>query len=98
MMIARGKKTGALYMTAGARYLISVIAYNETSNLWHRRLGHMSEKGMKIMHTKEKLPGLKSVEIDMCEDSILGKHKRVSFQKNSRTPKKEKLELVHSDV
>jgi len=26
-----------------------------------------------IMHSKDKLPGLQSVEIDMCEEFILGK-------------------------
>ncbi|BBG97487.1 transposable element gene [Prunus dulcis] len=34
----------------------------------------------------------------MCEDCIFGKQKRVSFQTSGRTPKKERLELVHSDV
>ena len=97
MIIARGKKSGTLYKTAGACHLITVAA-NENPNLWHQRLGHMSEKGMKIMHSNGKLPGLQSVEIDMCEDCILGKQKRVSFQTSGRTPKKERLELVHSDV
>ncbi|WVZ05968.1 hypothetical protein V8G54_019314 [Vigna mungo] len=97
MIIARGKKNGTLYKTAGACHLIAVAA-NENPNLWHQRLGHMSEKGMKIMHSKGKLPGLQSVEIDMCEDCILGKQKRVSFQTSRRTPKKENLELIHSNV
>ncbi|WVY93468.1 hypothetical protein V8G54_032556 [Vigna mungo] len=97
MTIARGKKSGTLYKTAGACHLIAVAA-NENPNLWHQRLGHVSEKGMKIMHSKGKLPGLQSVEIDMCEDCILGKQKRVSFQTSRRTPKKDKLELIHSDV
>jgi hypothetical protein len=97
MTIARGKKSGTLYKTAGECHLISVAA-SGNPNLWHQRLGHMSEKGMKVMHSKGKLPGLQSVEIDMCEDCIFGKQKRVSFQTNGRKPKKERLELVHSDV
>ena len=43
---------------------------------------------MKFMHSKRKLPSHRSIEIDMCED----------FQKNGRTPKKERLELIHYDV
>ncbi|WVY99473.1 hypothetical protein V8G54_015558 [Vigna mungo] len=97
MTIARGKKSGTLYKTEGACHLIAV-AMNENPNLWHRRLGHMSEKGMRIMHSKGKLPSLQSLEFDMCEDCILGKQKRVSFQRSGRIPKKERLELVHSDV
>ena len=70
MTIAHGKKSGTLYMTAGARCSITVAASNENSNIWHQRVGHMSEKGMKIMHSKGKLPGLQSVEIGMCENYI----------------------------
>ncbi|WVY97098.1 hypothetical protein V8G54_029249 [Vigna mungo] len=95
--IARGRKSGSLYKTEGACHLITV-AMNENPNLWHQRLGHMSEKGMRIMHSKGKLPSLQSIEFDMCEDCILGKQKRVSFQRSGRIPKKERLELVHSDV
>ncbi|KAL3830794.1 hypothetical protein ACJIZ3_019596 [Penstemon smallii] len=98
MAVARGKKSGTLYMAAKGCCSIAVAASNQNPNLWHQRLGHMSEKGMKIMHSKGKLPNLQSIDIDMCEDCILGKHKRVSFQTSGRTPKKEKLELVHSDV
>jgi len=58
----------------------------------------MSAKGMKIMHLKDKLPRLQLVEIEMCEDCILRKQKRVSFQTSKRTPKKERLELFHSNV
>ena len=78
MTIARGRKSGTLYKTAGACHLIAV-AKNENPNLWHKRLGHMSEKGMKVTHSKEKLPSLRSIEIDICEDCILGKQKSVRF-------------------
>uniref|UniRef100_A0A2N9HGE9 Integrase catalytic domain-containing protein n=1 Tax=Fagus sylvatica TaxID=28930 RepID=A0A2N9HGE9_FAGSY len=61
-------------------------------------LGHMSEKGMKVLLSKGKLLELKSVEFDMCESCILGKQKKVSFLKGGRTPKSKKLELVHTDL
>ena len=79
MTVAHGKKSGTLYMTAGARCSIAVAVGNKKFNMWNQRLGHMSEKGMQIIHSKGKLPDLQSVEIDMCEDCILGKQKRVSF-------------------
>jgi hypothetical protein len=58
----------------------------------------MSEKGMKVLLSKGKLPELKSVESDLCEGCILGKQKKVSFAKVGRAPKPEKLELVHTDL
>ena len=46
-VLAHGKKTGTLYMTSSPRDTIAVAEVGTDANLWHRRLGHMSEKGMK---------------------------------------------------
>ncbi|RVW85369.1 Retrovirus-related Pol polyprotein from transposon TNT 1-94 [Vitis vinifera] len=77
---------------------VGVADASTDTSLWHRRLGHMSEKGMKMLLSKGKLPELKSIDFDMCESCILGKQKKVSFLKTGRTPKAEKLELVHTDL
>ncbi|XP_020263239.1 uncharacterized protein LOC109839218 [Asparagus officinalis] len=98
MVVARGTKTGSLYMTIDARGSIAVAEGSEDPNLWHQRLGHMSSKGLKVMQSNGKLPGLRSADIDLCESCILGKQKRISFKRVGRTPKEEKLELVHTDV
>ena len=97
-VLAREKKTGTLYMTSSPRDTIAVADASTDTSLWYRRLGHMSEKGMKILLSKGKLPELKSINFDMCESYILGKQKNVSFLKTCRMPKAEKLELVHTDL
>ena len=66
--------------------------------LWHNRIGHMSEKGMKLLHSKQVLPGLKYVNIDFYKIYVYGKQKRVSFVKSGKENKDENLELVHIDV
>ena len=96
--MARGKKTGILYMTSSPRDTIAVADGSTNTSLWHRRLGHLSEKGMKMLLSKGKLPELKSIDFDMCESCILGKQKKVSFLKIDKTPRAEKLELVHTDL
>ena len=96
--MARGKKTGILYITSSPRDIIAVADASTDTSLWHRRLGHMSEKGIKMLLSKGKLVELKSIDFDMCESCILGKRKNVSFLKACRTPKVEKLELVHTDL
>ena len=58
----------------------------------------MSEKGMKILHSRKLFPKLKDVDLGFCEDCIYGKHKRVRFLKVGPERKVEKLELVHTDV
>ncbi|RVW38125.1 Retrovirus-related Pol polyprotein from transposon TNT 1-94 [Vitis vinifera] len=75
-VLARGKKTGTLYMTSCPRDTIAVADASTDTSLWHRRLGHMSEKGMKMLLSKGKLPELKSIDFDMCESCILGKQKK----------------------
>ncbi|KAE8713932.1 Detected protein of unknown function [Hibiscus syriacus] len=98
LVIARGKKTGTLYVTSNLENIIAVADVDGKSNLWHERLGHMSEKGMKILLSKGKLSDLKNVDVGLCEDCIFGKQKKVSFAKIGKTPKAERLELVHIDV
>ncbi|RVW20272.1 Retrovirus-related Pol polyprotein from transposon TNT 1-94 [Vitis vinifera] len=97
-VLACGKKTGTLYMTSCPRDTIAVADASTDTSLWHCRLGHLSEKGMKMLLSKGKLPELKSIDFDMCESCILGKQKNVSFLKTGRTSKAEKLELVHTDL
>ena len=79
-ILARGKKTSILYMTSSPRDTIAVTDASTDTSLWHRRLGHMSEKGMKMLLSKRKLPELNSIDFDMCESCILGKKKKVSVR------------------
>ena len=75
-VLARGKKTDTLYMTSCSKDTIVVVDTSTDTSLWHRILGHMSEKWMKMLLSKGKLPKLKSIDFDMCESCILGKQKK----------------------
>ena len=48
-LVACGKKTGTLYMTLSTRDTIVVVEASYDTSLWHHRLSHMSEKGMKML-------------------------------------------------
>ncbi|KAL2237238.1 UNVERIFIED_CONTAM: Retrovirus-related Pol polyprotein from transposon TNT 1-94 [Sesamum indicum] len=98
MTLARGLKSGTLYMAGGSSSNIPFAATVSQANLWHNRLGHMSEKGMNVLKSKGRLPKLKSMEVGHCEHCVFRKQKRVSFLTTERTPRKEKLELVHTDL
>ena len=58
----------------------------------------MSEKGMKILHSRNLFSGLKNVDLDLCENCVYGKQKRVIFIRVGKQKKSEKLELVHTYV
>ena len=105
-MVARGNKRGSLYMVEVSADEIntadvatrSAVEETKTSTLWHRRLGHMSEKGLKKLVAEGLIPKLKNVTTEFCESCVLGKQKRVTFAKVGPQPRAEPLELVHSDV
>ena len=41
--------------------------------LWHRWLGHMSEKGLTYLMKDGALTDMKDVHLDKCEDCLVGK-------------------------
>ena len=49
MVLARGRKIGTLSMTSSPRDTIAIAEASTDASLWHRKLGHMSEKGMKML-------------------------------------------------
>ena len=87
---------GTLYMTSNTRDAVALAQVD--LELWHYRLGHMSEKEMQVLLKRDKLPSLKMIDIGFCDNCILEKQKKVSFSKIGRAPRSRKLELVHTDV
>ncbi|XP_022152845.1 uncharacterized protein LOC111020469 [Momordica charantia] len=86
MVIARGSKSGTLYVNNNDKDMVAVVDHSSYTQLWHNVLGHMSEKGMKILHSAGKLQGLKAVDHKLCEGCVFGKQKRVSFSKTGAAP------------
>ncbi|WVZ01079.1 hypothetical protein V8G54_027148 [Vigna mungo] len=99
MIVARGKKEGSLYCMQGKTYKGETnVAQEESKELWHKRLGHMSEKGLEIL-AKDHLQSIKRQPLELCEDCLVGKQRRVSFRRSENGRRKDHiLDLVHSDV
>jgi hypothetical protein len=49
--------------------------------LWHQRLGHIREKGLRLLHGKGMVEGMSkcSLDFDFCEHCVYGKHNQVRF-------------------
>ena len=77
----------------------SLVVSGEKTMLWHQRLGHIGEKGLRILHRNSMVEGMSnfSLDFDFCENCVYGKQNWVSFPSGA---KREKgiLELMHSDV
>ncbi|KAL4283725.1 hypothetical protein GQ457_16G004320 [Hibiscus cannabinus] len=102
LMVMKGEKiTANLYMLKGETLQeveVSVASCSlDPGMLWHQKLGHMSEQGMKVLVEQKLLPGLTKVSLPLCEHCITSKQHRLKFN-TSISRGKVVLELVHSDV
>lgn len=70
--------------------------FSETEK-WHLRLGHMSSKGLKVLHNNGQLGKFSLSDLNFCEPCVLGKQHRLSFGKGIHLST-HKLDYVHSDL
>ena len=91
-MVMKGIKRGNLYIVQGITCIENgLVAIASKSNksipnltqLWHMRLGHMSEKGMMILQKQQLLGNQKLDELKFCEHCVFGKQHKIKFQPNT---------------
>ena len=99
LVVARGRLCCSLYKAqekvCGGQ--LNAVDDDTSLDLWHKRLAHMSEKGLQLLAKQSLIPMAKDKSSNPCDYCLFGKQHRVSFQKKS-TRKLEKLELVYSNV
>ena len=76
------------------------VKIHDKATLWHRRVGHLHYGGVKEMSNKGIVHGIPSMDFsgNFCEDCVLGKQIRNSFQKKAIYHATKRLELVHMDI
>ena len=99
MTVAHGVKPGSLYMlyVSGVNHNVFNIIERPNVSLWHRRLGHMSKKGMEILSRSDYLPGFSFHDFEFCEHCLYGKQTQEPH-KHRGNRKDQRLALVHSDL
>eukprot|EP00253_Pinus_taeda_P034563 PITA_34563 len=112
LVLMRGVRIGTLYKLQGSTVVDGcnssmvpesgeedLVVSGEKTMLWHQRLGHIGEKGLRILHGKGMVEGMSnsSLDFDFYENCVYGKHNYVSFPSGGKRAK-QILELVHSDV
>jgi transposase InsO family protein len=75
------------------------IVYGEKVMLWHQRLGHIREKGLRLLHDKGMVKGMFKCSLDFyfCEHCVYGKKNQIRFPFVA-TRVEGILQLVHSDL
>ena len=76
--------------------LVAVAEVNAHLELWHKRLGHMSQKGLDVLTSLKRVDGQGS-KLDFCNDCLFGKKVRAPYYYGVSC-KSSVLELVHFDV
>jgi len=77
-VISRGSKEGSLYIMQGRICYAEANVATDSKDVWHRRLGHISEKALQML-AKNHLPNINGQILESCTDCIYGKQCRVSF-------------------
>ncbi|CAL8078306.1 unnamed protein product [Prunus armeniaca] len=67
---------------------------------WHYRYGHLNFKGLRTLHQKGMVTGLPEITppSKVCEECIIGKHKRDYFPSGKAARAQSILEMVHFDL
>lgn len=80
--------------------LVQALLYknSNSSELWHRRLGHLHFRALPTLEKMVKvMPKLSHVHNDTCKGCAMGKNTKNPFHK-TESRSKEKLALVHSNL
>ena len=98
--MAKGKKINSFYIMEAKLHKgeINAIRKGESIDLWHKRLGHISEKGLQTLARKQFLPELQGTSLKSCDHCLAGKTHRVAFQTYSSSRRSDVIDLVHTDV
>ena len=80
-LFMKGNKKKTLYILhckALLRRLAAVAEVNAHLELWHKRLGHMSQKSLDVLTSVQRIDAKKS-KLDFCNNFLFGKQVRVSY-------------------
>ena len=98
--IMQGRKLESIYVVSTESTYVDKARKNETADLWHARLGHMSYNKLKIMMEKSILKELSLLEVRegvVYAGCRYDKAHQLSYQE-SKFRAKEPSEFMHSDV
>ncbi|KAL5554210.1 hypothetical protein UlMin_041611 [Ulmus minor] len=101
MTVMKGQKRNGLYSLVGSTITgtsaVGSQPEQDKTRLWHMRLGHVSERGLKELSNQSLLCGDSVGKLEFCEHCIVGKQSRLKFNTGLHTLSGT-LDYVHSNV
>ncbi|CAL2265939.1 unnamed protein product [Prunus armeniaca] len=95
----RGNRSFPLKLQA-EMHLAYRASVDHSTELWHRRFGHLNMSSLKLLKEEDMVVGLPEIKgiKEVCEGCVLGKQCREAFPKEATTRALTPLELIHSDI
>ncbi|CAL9014755.1 unnamed protein product [Prunus brigantina] len=100
MPTMKGRRLESVYVMSAESAYVDKTRKNETADLWHMRLGHVSYHKLSVIMKKSMLKGLPKLDVrtdTVCAGCQYGKAHQLPYE-GSKFKAKEPLELIHSDV
>ena len=101
LVVMKAHKTRNLYKLVGRTHVNDTTLVFEdlsgSTQLWHQRLGHMSERGLQVLMNCKLLPNLKTLNLMFCKHCIFGKQCTQKFNARSHVSKGI-LDYIHLDL
>jgi Integrase core domain/GAG-pre-integrase domain len=97
LVVARGIKSGSFYVTQVKMCGEVNVSECNSTDLWHLRLGHMSEKCIEILFKKNYVPS-DGISLTSCTHCLADKQHRIAFKRNPTSKKSGLLDLMHIDL
>ncbi|KAH0658570.1 hypothetical protein KY289_027318 [Solanum tuberosum] len=103
MVLMKGKlHSGLCYLQASEVEGEAIVASGKSdlnqSQLWHLRLGQMSDKGLSLLNKQNLLDDYINQALNFYEHCVFGKQIRVKFSKKALHKTKDNLDYIHSDL
>ena len=100
LVLARGNKQNTLYVMEAKLHKedINVVQQDGRIELWHRRLGHISEKRLQNLDRKKTLLNLQGMPLKACDHCLVRKAHGVAFHTNPPSRRPNVIDLIHTNV
>ncbi|KAH9752645.1 hypothetical protein KPL71_014775 [Citrus sinensis] len=98
-IVMKGVRKNGLYILVGSSLVqgISASVTRDKTKLWHMRLAHISERGLKELSNQGLLGDDKVTSLKFCEKCVFGKATRLKFSLG-RKETKQTLDYIHSNL
>ena len=98
LVVAKGKIQNTLYVmeTELHKGKINAAQRDGSIELWHRRLGHISEKRFQTLARMQFLANLRGMPLKTCDHCLFGKAHRVAFHTNPPSRRPNVIDLIHT--